>query len=73
MHESGIPRDQLLSMYYHLRLTRALEERLGILYRQGKILGGVYLSTGQEAVSVGAAATLGPGDPTSGSRPRLAA
>lgn len=62
MHESGIPRDQLLSMYYHLRLTRALEERLGILYRQGKILGGVYLSTGQEAVSVGAAATLGPGD-----------
>ena len=62
MHESGIPRDQLLSMYYHLRLTRALEERLGILYRQGKILGGVYLSTGQEAVSVGAAATLAPGD-----------
>jgi pyruvate dehydrogenase E1 component alpha subunit len=62
MHESGIPRDQLLSIYYHLRLTRALEERLGILYRQGKILGGVYLSTGQEAVSVGAAATLAPGD-----------
>jgi len=62
MHESGIPRDQLLSMYYQLRLTRALEERLGILYRQGKILGGVYLSTGQEAVSVGAAATLAPGD-----------
>jgi hypothetical protein len=28
MHESGIPRDQLLSIYYHLRLTRALEERL---------------------------------------------
>ena len=62
MHESGIPRDQLLSIYHHLRLTRALEERLGILYRQGKILGGVYLSTGQEAVSVGAAATLAPGD-----------
>ena len=62
MHESGIPRDELLSIYYYLRLTRALEERLGILYRQGKILGGVYLSTGQEAVSVGAAATLAPGD-----------
>jgi pyruvate dehydrogenase E1 component alpha subunit len=49
-------------MYYYLRLTRALEERLGILYRQGKILGGVYLSTGQEAVSVGAAFALAPND-----------
>jgi hypothetical protein len=34
-------------------VQRALEERLSILYRQGKILGGVYLSTGQEAVTVG--------------------
>ena len=40
MHESGIPHDELLPIYYYLRLTRALEERLGILYRQGKILGG---------------------------------
>ena len=62
MHESGIPHDELLPIYYYLRLTRALEERLGILYRQGKILGGVYLSTGQEAVSVGAAVTLDAGD-----------
>jgi pyruvate dehydrogenase E1 component alpha subunit len=62
MHEPNVPRDALLTMYYYLRLTRALEERIGILYRQGKILGGVYLSTGQEAVSVGAACTLGPGD-----------
>lgn len=62
MHEPNVARDDLLSMYYYLRLTRALEERLGILYRQGKILGGVYLSTGQEAVSVGAASALGPDD-----------
>lgn len=62
MSEPELARETHLLMYYHLRLTRALEERLSILYRQGKILGGVYLSTGQEAVSVGAASTLGPGD-----------
>jgi len=62
MPEPELARDALLTMYYYLRLTRALEERLGILYRQGKILGGVYLSTGQEAVSVGAASTLAPDD-----------
>jgi pyruvate dehydrogenase E1 component alpha subunit len=58
----GLTHDQLLDIYYHLRLTRSLEERLGILYRQGKIFGGVYLSTGQEAVSVGGAYALLPGD-----------
>ncbi len=62
MDHSGLTRDQLLDIYYHLRLTRSLEERIGILYRQGKIFGGVYLSTGQEAVSVGAAYALGAGD-----------
>ncbi len=62
MNDSRLTRDQLLDIYYHLRLTRSLEERIGILYRQGKIFGGVYLSTGQEAVSVGAAYALEPGD-----------
>ena len=62
MDDSGLTRDQFLDIYYHLRLTRSLEERIGILYRQGKISGGVYLSTGQEAVSVGAAFVLEPGD-----------
>jgi TPP-dependent pyruvate/acetoin dehydrogenase alpha subunit len=62
MQESNLPREALLHIEYYLRLTRALEERLGIMYRQGKILGGVYLSTGQEAVSIGAAYALGAGD-----------
>jgi len=62
MPKPELARDALLTMHYYLRLTRALEERLGILYRQGKILGGVYLSTGQEAVSVGAASVLAPED-----------
>jgi pyruvate dehydrogenase E1 component alpha subunit len=62
VNDVGLTHDQLLDIYYHLRLTRSLEERLGILYRQGKIFGGVYLSTGQEAVSVGGAYALEPGD-----------
>ena len=62
MNDLELPRDLLLRLYSALRLTRALEERLGILYRQGKIMGGVYLSTGQEAVSVGSAAVLEDGD-----------
>ena len=62
MDDSGLTRDQFLDIYYQLRLTRSLEERIGILYRQGKISGGVFLSTGQEAVSVGAASVLEPGD-----------
>ena len=62
MDDTGLTREQLLDLHYYLRLTRTLEERIGILYRQGKIYGGVYLSTGQEAVSVGAATALEPGD-----------
>ena len=62
MHDTGLTREQLLDLHYYLRLTRTLEERIGILYRQGKIYGGVYLSTGQEAVSVGATAALESGD-----------
>jgi len=62
VHDTGLTREQLLDLHYYLRLTRTLEERIGILYRQGKIYGGVYLSTGQEAVSVGATAALESGD-----------
>jgi len=62
VEQPGLAREQLLDLYYYLRLTRSLEERIGILYRQGKIFGGVYLSTGQEAVSVGAAYALEDGD-----------
>ncbi len=45
----------LLTMLYTMKLTRALEERIERrLYRQGKIVGGVYVGRGQEAISVGA-------------------
>lgn len=59
---SGLTREQLLEIYYYLRLTRSLEERLVNLYRQGKVIGGLYRSLGQEGESVGSAFALDPGD-----------
>jgi len=52
-----VPDDaSLLKMLYYMKLTRALESRIERkLYRQGKIVGGVYVGRGQEAISVGAA------------------
>ena len=49
---------QLLELYYYMRLTRSLEERLTNLYRQGKVIGGLFRSLGQEADSVGSAYAL---------------
>jgi TPP-dependent pyruvate/acetoin dehydrogenase alpha subunit len=54
--------EQYLRMYSIMRLARAFEEKLGSLYRQGKIFGAVYLGMGQEATSVGCASQLGPND-----------
>jgi pyruvate dehydrogenase E1 component alpha subunit/2-oxoisovalerate dehydrogenase E1 component alpha subunit len=45
-----------------MRLTRSLEERLVSLHRQGKVIGGVFRSLGQEGESVGSAYALEPGD-----------
>lgn len=58
----ALSREQLLEIYYYLRLNRSLEERLVNLFRQNKIVGGLYLSLGQEAISVGTAYALGPND-----------
>src|ERR1043166_9825197 len=50
-----VPPDKtLLDMLYYMQLTRELEFRIERkLYRQGKIVGGVYVGRGQEAISVG--------------------
>ena len=45
--------DQLLEMYYWLKLIRAFDERLSILVKQGKVRSGVYTGIGQEAIIVG--------------------
>ncbi|HEX6629384.1 MAG TPA: thiamine pyrophosphate-dependent dehydrogenase E1 component subunit alpha [Gemmatimonadaceae bacterium] len=50
--------EQRLELYYYMRLTRALEERLVNLYRQTKVVGGLFRSLGQEADAVGSAYAL---------------
>ncbi|HYF40114.1 MAG TPA: thiamine pyrophosphate-dependent dehydrogenase E1 component subunit alpha [Gemmatimonadales bacterium] len=54
----SLTRDQLLELYYYMRLTRSLEERLVNLYRQTKVVGGLFRSLGQEADAVGSAYAL---------------
>ncbi len=49
-------------MFYYLTLTRSLEQRLVNLYRQGKVIGGLYSSLGQEGESVASAYALQSGD-----------
>ena len=60
----GLPLEpkSLLDLYWFMLLNRRLEERLVNLYRQGKVVGGVYRSLGQEAESVGTAYALEPRD-----------
>jgi len=55
---AGLARAQLLEIYRYLRLTRSLEERLTALYRQSKVIGGLFRSLGQEGESVGSAYAL---------------
>jgi TPP-dependent pyruvate/acetoin dehydrogenase alpha subunit len=53
-----LTRDEKLELYYYMRLTRSLEERLVNLYRQTKVVGGLFRSLGQEADAVGSAYAL---------------
>ncbi|MDQ3674421.1 MAG: thiamine pyrophosphate-dependent dehydrogenase E1 component subunit alpha [Gemmatimonadota bacterium] len=53
-----LSREQKLELYYFMRLTRSLEERLVNLYRQTKVVGGLFRSLGQEADAVGSAYAL---------------
>jgi len=57
-----LSREQKLELYRFMRLNRVVEERLVNLYRQGKVVGGLYRSLGQEATSVGTAYALKKGD-----------
>jgi pyruvate dehydrogenase E1 component alpha subunit/2-oxoisovalerate dehydrogenase E1 component alpha subunit len=55
---AGLTSDSLLELYYYLQLTREVERVLTNLYRQNKVIGGLYRSLGQEAVAVGSAYAL---------------
>ena len=54
----SLSREQQLELYYFMRLTRSLEERLVNLYKQTKVVGGLFRSLGQEADAVGSAYAL---------------
>jgi pyruvate dehydrogenase E1 component alpha subunit/2-oxoisovalerate dehydrogenase E1 component alpha subunit len=54
----SLSREQKIELYYYMRLTRSLEERLVNLYRQTKVVGGLFRSLGQEADAVGSAYAL---------------
>jgi TPP-dependent pyruvate/acetoin dehydrogenase alpha subunit len=45
--------EQLLDMFYWLKLIRAFDLRLSVLVKQGKVRSGVYTGIGQEAIIVG--------------------
>src|SRR5437899_673217 len=62
VREAGLDREDLLGVYRSLLLTRGIEERGHILYRQGKIPGSFYTGRGNEGASVGVATAMDPDD-----------
>ena len=53
-----LKKNQQLELLYFMKLTRWLEDRLENLLKQGKIVGGLFRSLGQEATAVGSAFAL---------------
>src|ERR671930_1960953 len=62
VREAGLDREDLLGVYRSMLMTRGIEERGHILYRQGKIPGSFYTGRGNEAAAVGVATAMGPED-----------
>src|SRR3954467_9765358 len=62
VRDAGLDRDDLLGVYRNMLITRGVEERGHILYRQGKIPGSFYTGRGNEAAAVGVATAMGSED-----------
>ena len=62
IREEGLDREDLLAIFRNLLLTRGIEDRGHILYKQGKIPGSFYTGRGNEAAAVGVATAMGPDD-----------
>jgi TPP-dependent pyruvate/acetoin dehydrogenase alpha subunit len=56
--DAPIAREDLARWYRAMRLARTFEDKLAALYRQGRIVGAVYLGTGQEAIATGVVSLL---------------
>src|SRR4051812_36993859 len=62
VRDAGLDREDLLGVYRNMLVTRGVEERGHILYRQGKIPGSFYTGRGNEAAAIGVATAMGPED-----------
>jgi TPP-dependent pyruvate/acetoin dehydrogenase alpha subunit len=62
VREAGLDREDLLGVYRSMLLTRGIEERGHILYRQGKIPGSFYTGRGNEGAAVGVATAMSSDD-----------
>ena len=62
LRNTGLDREDLLTVYRNMVLTRGIEERGHILYKQGKIPGSFYTGRGNEGAAVGIATAMGPDD-----------
>ena len=60
--EADLDSEDLLQIYRHMLVTRGIEERGHILYRQGKIPGSFYTGRGNEGAAVGVASAMGADD-----------
>jgi pyruvate dehydrogenase E1 component alpha subunit len=58
----SVTRGDRLALFRLMLLHRMIEERVGLLYRQGRISGSVYTGRGQEGVAAAAGYALGPND-----------
>ena len=57
-----LSKQQLIALYRWMMLNRKTEQVLENLYKQGKVVGGVYFGLGQEACSCASAYALGKDD-----------
>jgi TPP-dependent pyruvate/acetoin dehydrogenase alpha subunit len=62
VRDAGLDREDLLTVYRNMLVTRGIEERGHILYKQGKIPGSFYTGRGNEGAAVGIATAMGPDD-----------
>src|SRR6202795_4932329 len=58
VREADLDREDVLQIYRNMMITRGVEERGHILYRQGKIPGSFYTGRGNEGASVGVATAM---------------
>ncbi len=57
-----LTRQDRIELYRWMRLTRAFDDRMVAMWKQGRGVGGTFSGRGHEAISVGAGMALGPDD-----------